>query len=84
MWSVLKECDARFENMHFDQRLVDMRLRGVMRLVAPPDSSRRTRFSYATTALTELLGSLSPALRDASQGDLSSQLAYLTRRSRIS
>lgn len=81
MWSALKECEARFENMHIDRRLVDMRLR-VAQLVLPKDSSRRAGFSYATTALNELLGSLSSALGDASQADLSSQLAYLTSRSR--
>ncbi len=82
IFNVVKECEARFHNAHFDRRLVDMRLRGV-RLVVPPGSPHRTGFSYATTALAELLGSLSPNLGDASHPDLSSGLAYLTVRSRM-
>ncbi len=82
IFNVVKECEARFHNARFDRRLVDMRLRGV-RLVVPPRSPHRTGFSYATTALAELLGSLSPNLGDASQPDLSSRLAYLTVRSRM-
>ena len=68
-FNVVKECEARFHNAHFDRRLVDMRLRGGVRLVVPPGSPHRTGFSYATTALAELLGSLSPNLGDASQPD---------------
>ena len=83
IFNVVKECEARFHNSHFDRRLVDMRLRGGVRLLVPPGPPHRTGFSYATTALGELLGSLSPDLGDASQPDLSSRLAYLTRRSRI-
>ena len=45
--------------------------------------AHRRGFSYATEALAQLLASLSPDLKDLSQPDLSSRLAYLTNRSRI-
>lgn len=81
IWSAVNACETRFEHMHVDRRLVDMRLR-LIQLVAPPGSSHRSGLSYATTALSELLGSLSPALGNAPQAALSSQLAYLTSLSR--
>ncbi len=84
MQNLVAECEDQFETAHFDRRLVDMRLRGLSRVVTRPAQSRRTGFSYATEALTQLLGSLSPDLRDISQADLSSRLAYLTHRSLIS
>ena len=86
MQHLVAECESRFENVYVDRRLEDMTLRGSARVVtgeAPPQPTR-TGFSYATEALAELLGSLSPDLRDISQPDLSSRLAYLTNRSRIS
>ncbi len=86
MRNLVAECENRFEKTYFDQRLWDMRLRGTARVVtgAPPHQPSRTGFSYATEALSGLLGSLSPDLKDVSQPDLSSRLAYLTNRSRIS
>ncbi len=83
IWSLVKECEARFEHMHLDRRLVDMKLRLLQPFVPAAGAPHRTGLSFATTALAELLGSLSPALRDAPQAALSSQLAYLTTRSRI-
>jgi len=86
MQNLVAECENRFENVYVDRRLEDMTLRGSARVVtgeAAPQPTR-TGFSYATEALAELLGSLSPDLRDISQPDLSSRLAYLTNRSRIS
>ena len=86
MQNLVAECENRFENVYVDRRLVDMRLRGLQRVVtgAPPGEPLRTGFSFATQALAELLGSLSPALKDLPQADLSSRLAYLTARLRIS
>ena len=81
---VVQRCETLFENAYFDKRLVDMRLRRGVQLVAPGGGSRRAGFSYATTALTELLGAMSPALKEASQVDLSSRLVYLTGLSRVS
>ena len=86
MPNLVAECENRFENVYVDRRLVDMTLRGIARVVtgAPPDEPPRAGFSFATQALAELLSSLSPALKDLPQADLSSRLAYLTSRSRIS
>ena len=86
MRNLVAECENRFEKTYFDQRLWDMRLTGTARVVtgATPHQPSRTGFSYATEALSGLLGSLSPDLKDVSQPDLSSRLAYLTNRSRIS
>lgn len=84
--NLVAECENRFENVYVDRRLVDMALRGIARVVTetPPRDPPRTGFSFATQALAELLGSLSPELKDLPQADLSSRLAYLTARSRIS
>jgi len=86
MQSLVAECESRFEDVYVDHRLVDMTLRGITRVVTGPNPGGpvRTGFSFATEALAELLGSLSPDLKDIRQADLSSRLAYLTDRSRIS
>ena len=86
MRHLVAECESRFENVYVDRRLEDMTLRGSARVVTGEARPQPTRmgFSYATEALAELLGSLSPDLREISQPDLSSRLAYLTNRSRIS
>jgi hypothetical protein len=85
MQNLVSECESRFENAYFDHRLVDMTLRGTANVVTEVTfETHRSRFSYATEALSHLLGSLSPDLKDTSQADLSSRLAYLTNRSRIS
>ena len=86
MRNLVVECENRFEEAYFDHRLVDMRLRGTARVVTETRTRKppRTGFSFATEALAGLLGSLSPDLKDISQADLSSRLAYLTNRSRTS
>ena len=62
-----------------------MTLRGMANVVTSVNFQiYRRGFSYATEALAHLLDSLSPDLKDISQADLSSRLAYLTNRSRIS
>ena len=86
MRNLVAECENRFEKAYFDHRLWDMTLRGTARVVTgtKPDEPSRTGFSFATEALAGLLGSLSPDLKEISQAELSSRLAYLTNRSRIS
>ena len=86
MQNLVAECENRFENVYVDRRLVDMTLRGIVGVVtgASPREPPRTGFSFATQAQAELLSSLSPALKDLPQADLSSRLAYLTTRSWIS
>ncbi len=90
MQNLVAECENRFQSVYVDHRLEDMTLRGPARVVtegategANPQPTR-TGFSYATEALEGLLVSLSPDLRGISQPDLSSRLAYLTNRARIS
>ncbi len=84
MRNLVAECENRFEKAYLDRRLVDMTLRGMANVVTSVDFQiHRRGFSYATEALAHLLGSLSPDLKDISQADLSSRLAYLTNRSRI-
>jgi hypothetical protein len=86
MRNLVSEWESRFEKTHMDHRLVDMRLRGASSVVTGKQlpSAVRLGFSYATEALANLLGSLSPDLKDIGQADLSSRLAYLTDRSLIS
>ena len=76
------ECEARFTRGQVDRRLVHMQLRRrtLVSVMTPPSGQLRKGFSYATEALTSLLGSISPALKDLSHVELSSRLAYLTRR----
>ena len=85
MLNLVEECENRFENVYLDRRLVDMRLRGVNHVVTGANVDvHRKGFSFATVALNHLLGLISPDLRDNTQADLSSRLAFLTNRSRIS
>ena len=85
MENLVGECESRFENAYLDRRLVDMTPRGAKNVVTGSDfEADRSGFSYATESLDRLLGSLSPRLKDVSQADLSSRLAFLTNRSQIS
>ena len=76
------ECERRFTKAQFDRRLVDVRLRRsliVDTAARPHQQQQRKGFSYATTALATLLESISPGLRNISQFELGSRLAYLTK-----
>jgi hypothetical protein len=83
MQNLVAECERRFDNVYVDRRLVDMTIRGIARVVTGGTEPPRTGFSFATEMLGDLLGSLSPNLKDVPQGDLSSRLAFLTNRSRL-
>ncbi|MCH7891163.1 MAG: hypothetical protein IH921_06640 [Gemmatimonadetes bacterium] len=74
------ECEQRFTKAQFDRRMVDVRLRRslIIDTAAPPDKQRKG-FSYATKALAKLLESISPDLKDISQFELGSRLAYPTK-----
>lgn len=75
-------CADRLTEARIDRRLVGMRWRRRPTVSAPlPEDSRRKGFSFATARLSQLLESISPELRDVSDPDLSSRLAYLTSRS---
>jgi hypothetical protein len=72
-------CADQLVEARIDRRLVGMRWRRRPAVKAPlPEDSRRKGFSFATARLSQLLESISPELRDVSDPDLSSRLAYLT------
>ena len=75
------ECEQRFTKAQFDRRMVDVRLRRslIIDAAGQPDKQRKG-FSYATQALAKLLESISPDLKDLSQFELGSRLAYLMKR----
>ena len=75
------EVESRFPQARVDRRLVNMvaRSRAVVGMPSSHEPPRKG-FSFATEALSRLLHSISPELKDLSQFDLSSRLAYLTRR----
>lgn len=72
------QCEARFSRDHLDRRLTHLQLR--QRQIGAPTRTDRHGFSFATRSLADLLGAISPELRNASQCELCSRLAYLTRR----
>ncbi len=75
------ELEDRFSAARVDRRLVGMQRRSrAMLSKRTPVSGERKGFSFATAALSQLLESLSPDLKDISQFDLASRLAYLTDR----
>jgi len=76
------EFTDRLVQARVDRRLVGMRWRRRPTVSAPlREDIRRKGFSFATAKLSHLLESISPELRDVSDPDLSSRLAYLTGRS---
>jgi hypothetical protein len=80
MVMLVAEVEDKFSAAHLDRRLVDMQPRSramVGRRTAV--SAERKGYSFATAALSQLLESLSPELKDITQFDLASRLAYLTR-----
>ena len=63
-----------------DKRLVDVRPRRRFVLGGPPQGSEaRKLFSFGTLGLRELIESAAPELRDITQYELGSRLAYLLR-----
>jgi hypothetical protein len=82
MLKFVAECEQRFTKVRFDRRLVEVRLRRslIVDTAAPqPYEQQRKGFSYATKGLAALLESISPDLKDISQFELGSRLAYLTK-----
>ena len=81
MLKFVGECEQRFTKVQFDRRLEDVRVRRslIIDTAARPPHEERKGFSYATTALATLLESISPDLKDISQFELGSRLAYLTK-----
>ena len=81
MLKFVAECEQRFTKTQFDRRLVDVRLRRslIIDTAASSYQQQRKGFSYATTGLAALLESISPDLKDITQFELGSRLAYLTK-----
>jgi hypothetical protein len=79
MVMLVAEVEDKFSQVHVDRRLVDMQPRSrAMVSRRTPNSGERKGFSFDTAALSQLLESLSPDLKDITQFDLASRLAYLT------
>jgi hypothetical protein len=76
------EVESHFTNAKVDRRLALLQARRrttATGVHARPGPSRKS-FTYGTTELKQLLGGISPELEDVSEYELSSRLAYLTRR----
>ena len=79
MEMLVQEFEDRFTSGSVDRRLVNMQPRQRPMVGKPaPEHPERKGFSFATEALNRLLESISPELKDASQFELSSRLAFLT------
>ena len=75
------EFEGRFPKARLDRRLVNLqaRPRPMVTRTRPPDLEGEA-FSFVAEGLAKVLESISPELKDVSQFDLSSRLAYLTKR----
>ncbi len=83
MVAVVDECRSRFTDLTLDARLDGVRPR--RRFVpgeAGFDADQRKRYAFGTLLLRHALESVSPELRDLTQFELGSRLAYLLARRR--
>ena len=81
--ALVERCEDLFGTQRVDRRLVGMRLRradGGRRAAA---AEHRKGYSFASPGLTSLLESISPGLEGISQSELSTRLAFLTRRETV-
>lgn len=70
-----------FKNAVVDRRLMDMQPRSrAMVTQRTAHTGVRKGFSFATSALSQLLESIDPDMKDMTQFELASRLAYLTKR----
>jgi hypothetical protein len=77
----LAEFEDKFSEARVDRRLVGMQPRSrPMLSKRTAITGQRKGFSFATAALSQLLESLSPDLKNVNQFDLASRLAYITDR----
>ena len=77
MATLVAECERRFTRLQIDRRQVNVRPR--RRLIDGGGSNQEVRrlFSFGTLGLSQVLESISPDLKDISQFELGSRLAYL-------
>jgi len=83
MVAMVEECGARFQHLTLDARLEGVRPR--RRFVAGDagfNPDQRKRYAYGTLLLRHVLESIEPELRDISQYELGSRLAYLLHQDR--
>ncbi len=79
MPSLVKRISETFTDLRVDERLVGMRIRRRQMVgTVKPNESRRKGFSFASAGLTRLLEEISPALKNISDTDFSSRLAFIT------
>ena len=75
------EFEDRFKGGALDRRLMDMQPRSrAMVTQRTAHTGVRKGYSFATAALSQLLDSIDPAMKDMTQFELASRLAYLTNR----
>jgi hypothetical protein len=80
MVPLVAECQSRFKQLRLDTRLEGVRPR--RRFVAGEDGfnpDQRKRYAFGTLLLRHALESIEPELRDLTQYELGSRLAYLLR-----
>lgn len=79
---VVSELGRRFKALRIDTRLAGVRPRGRAAhrdpgaAGVPAPDARRRGYSFGTVALSDLLGTIDPELRDAPQFELGSRIAY--------
>lgn len=73
---VIKELGRRMECLELDTRLVGVRPRAPFTSGAGFKGPERRRYSFGTAMLHEVLGSIAPELRAATQYEFGSRLAY--------
>jgi len=80
MEAYVSEIERRFTQLQLDRRQVNVRPR--RRLVEGGGAGQKGRklLSFGTMALSEVLEAISPELKEITQFDLGSRLAYLTGR----
>jgi hypothetical protein len=84
MVPLVAECQRRFVHLTLDTRLEGVRPR--RRFVSGEagfDADQRKRYAFGTLLLRHALESIEPELRDLTQYELGSRLAYLLRRGRL-
>jgi hypothetical protein len=75
--AVMDECRRRFQSLHLDTRLENVRPRARFIMgEAGFDPDQRKRYSFGTLLLCHILDSISPELRDVPQYELGSRMGY--------
>jgi hypothetical protein len=82
MTAFIEECEERFPQISVDRRLVDVlpRRRIMVGAAHTHEHEDRRLYSFGTRALSSLLESISPRLKDLTQYELGSRLSYVMSR----